>query len=508
MKKIKKLAEILRPGKAEALRAPQTDAEDAGDRAMVGNLKRELAEHPSRGLTPVRLYQILEAAEAGDLRQQHALFADMEEKDIILAAALERRKHATTCLEWQIVPPDNATPQERKAADHAAEVFSGLDVASLVMDLGDAIGHGWVQLELPWTRDGAHRVPEQPAWREHAWFMTAPERPREIRLRNGTVDGEALWPLGWVNHRHRARSGYPARVGLHRALVWPYLFRNYALGDLAELLEILGIPARLGKYPRGASEAEKATLLRAVTSMGHSAAGIIPESMAIEYLEAAKADGDAHMVMIDWCDRSTTKAILGGTLTIGTDGGGAYALGRIHQESLDSLIASDARQYAETIRRDVLWPMAAMNFGITDRRRAPRWYLALDQVEDFTMLAETLPTFVGTGMKIPMWWFHEKTGIPRAAPGEPICQPVRSRAPQAVRQVPAPATVRDEPDGHGGADGLGGARRAPAQGAGGALGLAEALCGGGVRTEQEPHGADHEQGEQPGKHDGAEPDPP
>jgi phage gp29-like protein len=426
------IAELLRrPARAAALVETQTEA-DEGDRAMVGNLKRELAEHPSRGLTPARLYQILEAAEAGDLRQQHALFADMEEKDIILAAALMRRKNATAGLEWQIVPPDNATLRERNAADHAAEVFSGLDVASLVMDLGDAIGHGWVQLELPWTRDGAHRVPEQPTWREHAWFMTAPERPREIRLRDGTAEGEALWPLGWVNHRHRARSGYPARVGLHRALVWPYLFRNYALGDLAELLEILGIPARLGKYPHGASEAEKATLLRAVTSMGHSAAGIIPESMAIEYLEAAEADGDAHLTMIDWCDRSTTKAILGGTLTTGTDGG-AYALGQIHQESLDSLIASDARQYAETIRRDVLWPMAALNFGITDPRRAPRWYLDLDQVEDFAMLAETLPTFVETGMKIPMWWFHEKSGIPRAAPGDPICQPVRSRAPQAVR---------------------------------------------------------------------------
>jgi phage gp29-like protein len=154
--------------------------------------------------------------------------------------------------------------------------------------------------------------------------------------------------------------------------------------------------------------------------------------MAIEYLEAAKADGNSHHTMIAWCERAKTKAILGGTLTTGTDGG-AYALGQIHQESLDSLIASDARQYAETIRRDVLWPMAALNFGITDPRRAPRWYLDLDQVEDFAMLAETLPTFVETGMKIPMWWFHEKSGIPRAAPGDPICQPVRSRAPQAVR---------------------------------------------------------------------------
>lgn len=418
MKKTKKPAKTLSPGKAKALLARQTDADDAGDRAMVGNLKRELAEHPSHGLTPARLYQVLEAAEAGDLRQQHALFADMEEKDIQISADLSKRKQGAAELEWQIVPPDNASAAEKKAADQAAEVFSGLDVAGMVLDLGDAIGHGWVQMELPWGRDGAYRVPEQPIWQDHTWFQAAPERPREIRLRNGTVDGEELWPLGWLNHRHRARSGYLARVGLHRVLVWPYLFQNYALGDLAELLEILGIPARLGKYPRGASEKEKSTLLRAVTSLGHSAAGIIPESMAIEYLEAAKADGNSHHTMIAWCERAKTKAILGGTLTTGTDGGGAYALGAVHQDGLNSLIASDARQYAETIRRDLLWPMAALNFGITDRRRAPRWYLETDETEDFKTLAESLPIFVDLGAKIPLWWLHEKTGIPIASDGE------------------------------------------------------------------------------------------
>ncbi len=419
MNLIQQLAEILRrPGKAEALRKQQTDVEDSGDRAMVGNLKREIAEHPSYGLTPTRLYQVLQAAEQGDLRQQHALFADMEEKDIQISSDLSKRKQGASELEWQIVPPDNANPVEKKAADQAAELFSELDVASLVLDLGDAIGHGWAQLEVPWGTDGTHRVPGQPVWTDHTWFLTPPEKPNELRLRNGTDIGEPLWPLGWVNHRHRARSGYLGRIGLHRVLVWPYMFQNYALGDLAELLEILGIPARLGKYPRGASETEKRTLLRAVTSLGHSAAGIIPESMAIEYLEAAKADGDSHHTMIAWCERAKTKAILGGTLTTGTDGGGAYALGAIHQEALNSLIASDARQYAETIRRDLLWPMAALNFGIVDRRRAPRWYLETDETEDFKTLAETLPIFVDLGAKIPLWWLHEKTGIPVASDGE------------------------------------------------------------------------------------------
>ena len=59
----------------QALEAQQTE-----DESRVGQLKREFADHPSKGLTPARLYQILEAAEQGDLKAQAELFEDMEEK--------------------------------------------------------------------------------------------------------------------------------------------------------------------------------------------------------------------------------------------------------------------------------------------------------------------------------------------------------------------------------------------------------------------------------------------
>lgn len=419
-----RLLDTLRsPGRSPALKTTQTDVEPGtgGERAMIGALHRELAQHPSQGLTPSALYGILEAAEAGDLTRQHALYFDMEEKDAQIGSDLAKRKQAAARLEWQIVPPDNPDAREQRATDQATELFRALEVEDLIIDLGDGIGHGWVNLELPWRRDGALRVIDQPKWVDHTWFQLHPERRDELRLRDGSMNGEELWPLGWLAHRHKAKSGYVSRLGLHRALVWPYLFQNHALGDLAELLEILGIPARLGTYPRGASTEEKSTLLTAVASLGHRAAGIIPEGMAIEYLEAADATGDAHQRMLDWCERAKSKVILGGTLTTGTDrGSGAYSLGEVHERGLADLIASDARQYAATIRRDLLFPLARLNFGVDRPERAPRWYLDLGETEDYETLSKALPVFVDLGMKIPAWWAHEKTGIPEAEGGEPI----------------------------------------------------------------------------------------
>lgn len=434
---------LTRPGQALALRETQTAVRpgEGGERAMVGSLHREFAEHPSRGLTPAGLYAILQAAEQGDLSRQHALFQDMEEKDAQIASDLGKRKLAAAALEWQIVPPDGANRLEKKAAAQASEVFRSLEVEDLILDLADGIGHGWVQLEIPWDRDGATRIVQQPRWVDPTWFQTRPEFRDELRLRNGTLDGEELWPLGWLSHRHKAKSGYLARLGLHRCLVWPYLFQNHALGDLAELLEILGIPARLGTYPRGATAEEKATLLTAVASLGHRAAGIIPEGMAIEYLEAAKTEGSNYQTMLDWCERAKSKAILGGTLTTGTDrGSGAYSLGQVHERGLNELVASDARQYAATIRRDLLWPLAALNFGIASPQRAPRFYLDTSETADYEVLAKTLPVFVDLGARIPAWWLHEKTGIPEAGKSDVVlakAQPAPAINP--VTSEPAPA---------------------------------------------------------------------
>ncbi|GEK71586.1 MULTISPECIES: DUF935 domain-containing protein [Halomonas] len=442
---IKGLVNRLFGGGREALDSQQTDEEDGIGEARVGQLKREFSEHPSKGLTPARLYRILEEAEQGHLKAQSELFEDMEEKDSQIGADLGKRRQLAAELEWQIVPPDNASAAERQAADQAAEVFSGFEVEDMILDLGTGIGHGWANLELPWARDGAMRHVEQPILRPHSWFRLHPDDQDVITLRDQSATGAALWPLGWIEHRHRAKPGYVARMGIHRMLAWPYLFQNYALGDLSKLLEIYGMPARVGKYPKNATDREKATLLKAVVAMGKDAAGIIPDGMSLEFMEAAgkSSSADVYKVMMDWCERAKAKAILGGTLTSGTgEGTNTNALGNVHERGQQSLIRSDVRQYAGSIQRFVLWPMAALNFGIEDRRRAPRFYLDLGETEDFKVLADTLPVFVDMGARVPRWWLHEKTRIPEAGEREEILQPKDAALAQPQPQPQAATTQR------------------------------------------------------------------
>ncbi|HDR9101589.1 TPA: DUF935 domain-containing protein [Burkholderia vietnamiensis] len=390
--------------------------------AQLAWLQYSYEEHPARGLNPHRLARILEDAERGHLIAQSDLFTDMEEKDPHIFAEMSKRKRVLLTLDWDVVPPRNASAAEKKLAEQVREWIVDLpNFEDVQLDCLDAIGHGFSALEMDWQRLGKLWMPKSLEHRPQRWFMNPWENRNEIRLRGIDVDGTPLWPFGWLVHRHKAKSGYIARGGLHRVLSWPYLFKNYGVRDLAEFLHIYGLPLRLGKYPAGSTDDEKRALLQAVASIGHNAAGIIPEQMKIEFEEAAKGTDAVHLSLINYMERSQSKAILGGTLTSQADGkSSTHALGNVHNEVRHDLMVSDARQLAATLTSGLIWPMLALNVANVDPRRMPRFVFETREPADMEMLSKALPPLVGMGMPIPVDWAREKLSIPAAKDGDTL----------------------------------------------------------------------------------------
>lgn len=410
------------PIKTAQLRETQT--------ARMAGLHREFARHPARGLTPAKLASILQDAEQGSLQGQAELFMDMEERDAHLYAEVSKRKRAILGLNWTVEPPRNPSAAEQADAEYLHELLSDLDGwDDMLLDAMDGMGHGYSAIELDWRLYGREWIPEAFHHRPQSWFMLAQGDQNELRLRSEDTQGTPLQPFGWIMHRPRARSGYVARSGLYRVLAWPYLFKHYSVSDLAELLEIYGLPIRLGKYPPGTADEEKTTLLNAVTALGHAAAGIIPDTMAIEFESATQSSSEPFLAMMRQCDESISKAVLGGTLTSQTSagGGGAYALGKVHNEVRHDLLTSDARQLAATLSRDLLWPLLVLNRpGNPDTRRAPRLVFDVRETEDMAAMATALPALVDIGVQVPASWAQERLGIPLPAKGEAVLQPAQS----------------------------------------------------------------------------------
>jgi phage gp29-like protein len=409
------------PIKMPDLQTPQT--------AHLTALQRELQAHPTRGLTPSRLATILDAAEQGELTAQFELFEDMEEKDGHIASEMNKRRRACI-LEWEVVPPQKSpTPAEAKAAAQLDELLQEIpDFEDVLFDVTDAIGKGFACLEIEWHRVERFWLPKTITHRPQSWFVLHRGYRQELRLRTHQhvdgVPGQALQPFGWLTHVHKAKSGYLERSALFRQLVWTYLFKNYSVGDLAEFLEIYGIPLRVGKYPSSASEAEKLTLLRALAAIGHNAAGIIPEGMLLEFHNAATGDPKAFELMINWCERNQSKVILGATLTSGADGkASTNALGQIHNEVRKDLRDADVRQLNTTLTRDLVYAVAALNGLAPDGpRRSPQFQLNAQETEDLTAYSEALPKLVSIGVQPTVKWAHEKLGIPMPQDGEPVLQ--------------------------------------------------------------------------------------
>lgn len=403
------------PLQRETLEAPQT--------ARVGQLHQEFATHPSRGLTPSKLARILDAAEQGDILAQHDLFLDMEEKDAHIFSEMSKRKRAILTVPWAIQPPRNASAAEQALAAEIDEMVRDIaNIEDVFLDMMDGVGHGFANLEIEWAQAGKQWLPRAISHRPQSWFTLDRATRTELRLRDLSTEGMPLQPFGWISHVHRAKSGYIARSGLHRVLSWPYLYKNYSVRDLAEFLEIYGLPLRLGKYPPGASDREKSTLLTAVVNIGHNAAGIMPEGMMIEIMEAAKGSQEPFMAMVSWAEMSQSKAILGGTLTSQADGkSSTNALGNVHNEVRHDLLEADARQVAATLNDSLIHYLVALNKGGTmDPRRLPRLVFDTGEPEDFALYSEALPKLADAGAQIPVSWVHERLRIPMPVDGEAV----------------------------------------------------------------------------------------
>ncbi|TAN61074.1 MAG: DUF935 family protein [Magnetospirillum sp.] len=278
-------------------------------------------------------------------------------------------------------------------------------------------GKGYSVGEIIWQTSASRWKPLRIEWRQPQWFEFDRADGRTLSVKggaSGTGMPEPLKPYGYIVHVHRTKSGLPVRGGLARACSWLCLFKNFNLKAWVEFLEGFGQPVRLGKYKNGASEKEKAELLRAVRSMWKDSAAIISDGMIIEWLEASVTGNTTlQQDFADWVDRQQSKAILGqtGTTDVGQHVGTALA----HDKVKDDIERDDGRQAGVTINRDLVRPLVDLNLG--PRERYPRLVIARPDAVDLKLFMDNVKTFVDLGGEVEQSVVRDKIGLPDPAIG-------------------------------------------------------------------------------------------
>jgi phage gp29-like protein len=452
-----------RPIVYEALREEQAAPTLAGIRNIYSVIDDSI------GLTPERVVGILRTAEFGDPWLYLELAERMEEKDLLYQGVLHTRKMAVSQLDIDVT----AAGDDDQALDDAEFVrdilidSTQIDLHDVVFEMLDSLGKGFSATEIVWDTEGVNQQSGAPAWlpfalkwRDPRWFMfdwisgeqllvrtlrtDGPQLPVgrdqwdsrlspmnfRIRLAGGHEVGiqpatQPLAPFKFITHVTRAKAGLPIRGGLARIAIWVSLFKNYVLKDWVTFAEVYGQPMRLGKYGPGATENDKAALLRAVANIGTDAAAIIPESMAIEFVESKGGGQKSHEMYEKFCeylDKLLTIGILGQELTTQLPrGAGSRAAAEVHDVVRRDIATDDARRIGSTLNRDLIKPLIDLNRG--PRHRYPEITIGFNEKADLTELMAGLGPAVDRGMRVSEKWLREQFGAPDPSADEALLHP-------------------------------------------------------------------------------------
>jgi phage gp29-like protein len=408
-----------------------------------------MAGDAGRDLTPEKVDLIMQAANAGDSREQCRLARELVEKNEAIAQAMETRKNAVMGCPWQIVPGGDGAREKAAAGRLQAELEDCGDgdeqdgFEDLLEDLVFSIIPGFLVSEILWVRGGEiagfHAVPGEAVHFLDGFLprLVTGESPQGIDLPRER----------FVFHRLRRAGNDPARGGLIRPLAWLHCFKQINVKDCLSFIERHGMPFVVAKVDGQAFQADWQAMRRLVRNFGPSGGGVITKNVELELLECTST-GEVYFRLLDYVTDAVEKLILGQVASSGESAGlsGGDAQSKVRQDILES----DCRMLMRTVNIQVCRPWSAFNFG--DGVRPPRLLIGYETPEDRLQLAQTVQTLSAAGLEADEKEMSERFGMkltrrPPPSPGfgfsgEPSPGSVRALGGEGSAGAPAaPANV-------------------------------------------------------------------
>lgn len=434
-----------RPLQAELLK------EEISGPTLTG-VRQILSGHPEVGLTPRRLASILRRAENDDPEAYLELAEAMEEKDGHYLSVLNTRKLAVSQLPITVESADDSVEAE-KDAELVRSWLKRDTLEDELKDVLDGLGKGYSASEIIWEMSSRQWWPKRLAYRDPRWFKFDPIDGETLRLRDGTPLGQDLPAFKFVVHLHKAKSGLPIRGGLARPAAWGYLFKNFTIKDWVAFADLYGIPFRLGRYDGNATDDDRRALLRALSMMGSDAAGIIPKSTDIEFIDGKQSasDGALFKNLAEYIDRQMSKMVLGQTATTDAEAGGlGGSQGNVHNDVRGDIERADAKLLAATLNQQLVQPLVMLNHGA--RETYPRLIIGREEAVDLEAQVDAIDRLVKLGLPVTVAHVRKLLRAPEPKPGEAILQVPVATPPQTPQEpaegvgaLPTPANTPKNP---------------------------------------------------------------
>ncbi|SFJ29449.1 DUF935 domain-containing protein [Albimonas pacifica] len=403
----------------------------------IGGVRQPISAYPADGLNPQRLASILREADQGDPVRFLELAETIEERDPHYQGVLGTRRRSVSQIDIT-VEPGSDDARDVEIADMVRDWLDRDELSDEIFDILDALGKGYSFTEIIWDTSEGDWWPARLEWRDPRWFrFERRDLATPVRLDDGGQE-VPLEPFKFIFATMKAKSGLVLRSGLARVAAWGWMFKAYTQRDWAIFTQTYGQPLRVGKFGAGATEEDKSTLFRAVANIAGDCAAIIPESMAIDFIESKNVGpgSELYLQRSDWLDRQISKAVLGQTTTTDAVSGG-HAVSKEHRLVQEDIERADARLLQGILNRDLIRPWVDLQYG--PQERYPRLRIARPEQEDLKQLADALEKLVPLGLPVSVNEIRDRFGLGEPGPDDEILGVKTPPPPPAAPAPGAPA---------------------------------------------------------------------
>ena len=387
-------------------------------------------------LDPGRLAALLKAVDMGEAWQYLVLVYELEDRWPRYYSVISTRRLAVSGLTFTVKPGIEGDANSKRLADMVREMLPPKLVVDMVAESMDALSKGYSVNEIEWDTEGPTWWPKKFEYRDARSFRYDILTGQELRVydMDNPGFGKPLVPFKAIVHQPKIKCGLPIKRGLGRLGLVPYMCHNYGVRDWMAFAETMGIPMRLGKYPTTATADERRALKNALRALGLESAGLIPETMSIEFEARGTMSGGDKIFegLVRYFNEEMTIGVLGQSAsTQGTPGklGADFAQENVRND----IRTNDALQMSATIDRDVIKPIVDLNEGPQPPAAYPVCTLSAETAEDIEKESKALSVYIDRGLAVKQDEVRSRfKGLTEPKDDDKVMKPANKTEPVAI----------------------------------------------------------------------------
>lgn len=261
--------------------------------------------------------------------------------------AVDRRTEELTSSLYTLMP------SEGKVAEFIYEQLD-LHLEPILQGAIDSKLYGYDVAEMVWGKDASGRntvvkLTSKPI----DWFEPKANGDLLWYPNDGskaiTVSDQDDYQYRYLFQQHKPTYLEPKGKSLLSRVYWLHYFKTNGWRFWSKFLERFGSPLLIGKTD-AASEADAQDFANALLAAHNAGVVTVSKDEDVKAV-TANSDGKAFVSYNDVTKQGITTYLLGQTLTSGTDNGGTYGQGKIHQEQQEIIFNSDRKHALKAVQR-------------------------------------------------------------------------------------------------------------------------------------------------------------